>query len=171
MIYSIDHAVGVARDLSDRLSLRLSNQTGGSQLNSVRQTQDEWGYPVIVVSHAASEIEGAPVVWIRVTNLYEQSGSPEASPAGAPVDVFGNATLPFTPTVIQIATELVGAAGTAPIPSSQDYSTCLFEIARTGAVVAQYGQPNGTAVTEASITSANLVQVIKDIDNAFRGNT
>jgi hypothetical protein len=151
--------------------MRLSNQTGATQLNTVRQTSDEWGYPVIVISHAGVETESNPVVWVRVTNLFEQSGSPEASPAGAPVDIFGNATLPFTPTVIQIATELVGIAGTAPIPSAQDYSTCLFEIARTGAVVSQYGQPNGTAVTEASITSANLVQTLKDIDNAFRGNT
>jgi hypothetical protein len=171
MLYSVDHAVGVARDLSDRLTMRLENQTGATQLNTVRQTQDEWGYPVIVVSHNGSEIEGAPVVWIRLTNLFEQSGSPETSPAGAPIDIFGNATLPFTPTVAQIATELVGVAGTAPIPSTQDYSTCLFEISRTGTVVAQFGQPNGTAVTEASITSANQIQVLKDIDWGFKGNT
>ena len=36
MLYSIDHAVGVARDLADRLSLRLANNSG---LNFVRQSQ------------------------------------------------------------------------------------------------------------------------------------
>jgi hypothetical protein len=168
MLYSVDHAVGVARDLSDRLSLRMKNS---ATINTVRQTQDEWGYPIIVLSHAANEAEGQPVIWVRLTNLFEQSGSPETSPAGAPIDIFGNATLPFTPTVAQIAYELNTASPAVPFPTTGDYSTVLFEIARTGTVVQQYAQPNGTAVTEASIVSGNLVQELRDIDNAYRGNT
>jgi hypothetical protein len=169
MLYSLDHAVGIARDLSDRLNLRLDNQTGGSALNSVRQSQDEWGYPILVVSHGGVESESNPVIWIRITNLFEQSGSPEASPAGSPIDIFGNATLPFTPTVCQIAYEL-NVSG-APIPSAQDYSTCLFEISRTGMVVQQYAIANGTAVTEAAVNAASPVQTLKDIDWGFKGNT
>jgi len=166
MLFSVDHAVGVARDLADRLSLRFTNST---TINTVRQTSDEWGYPIIVLSHNATETEGNSVIWIRITNLFEQSGSPEASPAGAPVDIFGNATLPFTPTVSQVAYELT--SGGAPIPTTGDYSTCLFEVARTGTVVAQYAIANGTAVTEAAVTAATPVQTLKDIDWGFKGNT
>jgi hypothetical protein len=169
MLYSVDHAVGIARDLADRLTLRLGNQTAGTALNTVRQTQDEWGYPIIVVSHAGTETEGNPVVWIRITNLFEQSGSPETSPAGSPVDIFGNATLPFTPTVAQIAYELT--SGGAPEPTVTDYSTCLFEIARTGTVVQEYAIANGTAVTEAAVTAATPLITLKDIDWGFKGNT
>ncbi len=165
MLYSVDHCVGVARDLADRLSLRLSNQTAGTALNFVRQTQDENGYPIIVVSHGGTETEGNPVVWIRITNLFEYS----AGANGAPIDIFGNATLPFTPTVTQIAYELT--AGGAPEPTVTDYSTCLFEIARTGTVVQEYAIANGVAVTEAAVNAATPLITLKDIDWGNKGNT
>lgn len=175
MLYSVDKAVGLARDLSDRLNLRLNNQTGSTALNSVRQSQDEWGYPIIVVSHAGVETESNPVIWIRLSNLFEQRlvGGVETSPAGAPIDIFGNATLPFSPTVAQVAYELNGAG--APIPSTSDYSTCLFEIARIGTVVQQFAIANGTAVTEAAVTAqlnagTGPLSELKDIDWGYKGN-
>lgn len=172
MLYSIDHAVGVARDLADRLNLRLNNQTGGAALNAVAQQQDEYGYPILVVTHGGIASESNPVVWIRIANLYEQIAG--VSPAGAPVDIFGNATLPFSPTICQIAYEL-NAAG-APIPSAQDYSTCLFEIARTGMVVQQFAIANGTAVNEAAVNAQVVagtgpLQTLKDIDWGYKANT
>jgi len=236
MLYSIDHAVGIARDLADRLTLRLGNQTAGGALNTVTQSQDEFGYPVIFVTHGGSAAEGAPVVWMRITNLFEES----AGAAGAPIDVFGNATLPFTPTVCQIAYEITAAtftvssasatagavysnngqnytvestiasgttlvasgvgspaasgtltkvsgtgdatitfsaaSGLASIPASSDYSTCLFEIARTGCVVQQFNIANGTAVTEAAVNAqvtagTGPLATLKDIDWGFKGNT
>jgi len=165
MIYSVDHAVGLARDLADRLNLRLDNQTASGALNFVRQTQDENGYPIIVVSHGGTETEGNPVVWIRLANLFENS----AGTAGAPIDIFGNATLPFTPTICQIAYELT--SGGAPEPTVTDYSTCLFEIARTGVVVQEYAIANGTAVNETSVNAASPVATLKDIDWGYKGNT
>lgn len=173
MLYSVDHAVGVARDLADRLIIRFSNN---STINTVRQTQDEWGYPILVLSHNATETESNSVIWIRLTNLFEQRlvSGVETSPAGAPVDIFGNATLPFTPTVAQIAYELAG--GGAPIPTTSDYSTCLFEVARTGTVVQQFAIANGTAVTEAAVTAqlnagTGPLTELKDIDWGYKGNT
>lgn len=162
MLYSVDHAVGVARDLADRLSLRFSNST---TINFIRQAQDENGYPIIVASHGGNEAEGQPVVWIRLTNLFENS----AGANGAPIDIFGNATLPFTPTVAQIAYELT--SGGAPFPTTADYSVCLFEIARTGVVVSEYAIANGTAVTESAVNAATPVATLKDIDWGFKGNT
>lgn len=162
MLHSVDHCVGVARDLADRLSLRFSNNSG---INSIAQSQDENGYPIIVATHNGNASEGQPVVWIRLANLFEYSNGAN----GAPIDIFGNPTLPFTPTICQIAYELNGAG--APEPSTADYSTCLFEIARTGCVVQEYAIANGTAVTEAAVNAASPVQELKDIDNAYRGNT
>ena len=175
MLYSIDHSVGIARDLADRLSLRMKNQAGPA-INTVRQTQDEWGYPILVLSSGGTETEGSPVIWVRLTNLFEQRlvGGVETSPAGAPIDIFGNATLPFTPTVAQIAYELT--SGGAPEPSTSDYSTVLFEIARTGTVVQQFAIANGTAVTEAAVTAqlnagTGPLSELKDIDWGYKGNT
>ena len=162
MIFSTDHAIGVARDLQDRLQLRLSNNTG---LNTVVAGQDAFGYPTLYVSHNGVITESNPVVWIRLTNLFEQS----AGANGAPIDIFGNATLPFTPTVCQIAYELT--SGGAPEPTVTDYSTCLFEIARTGMVVQEYAIANGTAVTEAAVNAATPLVTLKSIDWGFLGNT
>lgn len=172
MLYSTDHAVGVARDLADRLSLRLGNQTAGGALNTVTQSQDEFGYPILVITHGGTATEGSPVVWIRLTNLFEQIAG--VSPAGSPIDIFGNATLPFTPTVAQIAYELT--SGGAPEPTVTDYSTCLFEIARTGCVVQEFAIANGTAVNETSVNAqvtagTGPLITLKDIDWAFKGNT
>ena len=87
----------------------------------------------------------------------------------SPTDVFGNLSLPFTPTVAQIAYELT--SGGAPEPTVTDYSTCLFEIARTGTVVQEYAIANGTAVTETSVNAATPLITLKDIDWGFKGNT
>ena len=165
MNYSVDHAVGVARDLADRLNLRLDNQTGGSALNNVVQSQDELGYPILIVTHGGSAVEGAPVIWIRLTNLNEYPVAGD----GHPVDVFGNASMPFSPTICQMAYEL--SSGGVPIPSTVDFSTCLFEIARTGVVVQEYAIANGTAVTEAAVNAASPALTLKDIDWGFKGNT
>lgn len=169
MLYSIDHCVGVARDLADRLSLRMKNST---TINTVRQTQDAVGYPILVLSHGGTETESNPVVWVRLTNLFEQIAG--VSPAGAPIDIFGNATLPFTPTVTQVAYELT--SGGATIPSTSDYSTVLFEVARTGTVVQQFAIANGTAVTETTVDAqitagTGPLSELKDIDWRYSGNT
>lgn len=154
-LYSVDHSVGAARDLADRLSLRFTNGTG---LNTVRQTQDAQGWPELFISHNGVETESNPVVFIRLSNI----------DVGA-IDIFGNSTLPFTPTQTQIAYELNGAG--APIPTTADYTTCLFEIARMGTVVQEIAVANGTAVTYTSVQAATPVQTLKDIDWGYKGNT
>src|ERR1700688_4183767 len=154
-LFSIDHAVGLARDLSDRLSLRFA---GGSGLNTVRQTQDANYWPEIFVSHGGNEAEGQPVVYIRIMD----------ADVGAK-DVFGNSTFPFTPTTTQIAYEFT--AGGFPEPTVTDYSTCLFEVARMGTIVQEFAIANGSAVTEANVNAATPLQTLKDVDWGFKGNT
>lgn len=153
-LYSLDHAIGVARDLQDRLTLRMANNTG---INTVRATQDVMGWPVLVLSHAGTETESNPVIWIRLMNINPTT------------DIFGNTTYPFTPTELQFAYELNGAG--APIPSTADYTTAMFESVRPGTVFQEIAIANGTAVTEASVNAATPVQTLKDIDWGFKGNT
>lgn len=161
MLYSIDHAVGVARDLADRLSLRLSN---GSGLNFVRQTSTTSasaagaGWPLLFVSRNGNESEGQPVVGIRITDIN----------VGA-VDIFGNATLPFTPTQCEIAYELT--SGGAPEVAIGDLMLCAFEVTRTGMVEIIETIANGNAVNEANMNSATIIENLKDIDWGFKGNT
>ena len=155
MLYSVDHSVGIARDLADRLTLRFTNNSG---LNTVTQSQDENGYPILVVTSGGNAAEGQPVIWMRVWNIN----------VGA-TDIFGNSTLPFTPTQIQFAYELTSSG--APTPATTDFSTCLFECAKTGAVISEYAIAHGTAVTETAVNAASPAITLKDIDWGYKGNT
>jgi len=153
-LYSIDHAVGVARDLQDRLSLRMANSAG---INTWRAAQDAMGWPELFGSHGGNEAEGQPVLFIRLMNINPTT------------DIFGNTTYPFTPTQTQLAYELNSAG--APFPTTADYTTAAFEITRTGTVFQEIAIANGTAVTEASVNAATPVQTLKSIDWGFQGNT
>ncbi len=157
MLYSIDKAVGLARDLADEFKIRLSN---GSGLNTVRQAQDAQGWPMIFLSHNGNEAEAQPVIALRIKNI----------DVGA-TDIFGNSTLPFAPHQCEIAYELT--SGGAPIPTIPDYTTVVFQVSRTGVIVDEEAIANGTAVTEASMNAAQAAGptlVLKDIDWRNSGN-
>jgi len=159
MLYSIDHTVGVARDLADDFRMRF--QPSASGLNTVRQTQDAQGWPVIFLSHNATESESNPVICLRIKNI----------DVGA-IDIFGNSTLPFTPHQCEIAFELNGAG--APIPTTSDFSVVLAQVVRTGVIIAEEAIANGSAVTVANMDialAAGPTLVIKDIDWRNQGNT
>lgn len=158
MLYSIDHAVGVARDLADDFKMRMSNS---STINTVRQAQDANGWPMIFLSHNGVETESNPVICVRLMNINVNA-----------TDIFGNATLPFTPTQAEIAYELT--SGGAPIPVTADLTTVIFQVTRTGVIIINEPIANGTAVTEASMNAAlaaGPAQVLKDIDWGNKGNT
>ena len=159
MLYSIDHAVGVARDLADDFRMRFSN---GAGINTVRQSQDANGWPMLFLSHNANEAEGQAVIALRLMNI----------DVGAK-DVFGNASLPFTPTQCEIAYELSTVPG--PFPSVSDYTVVVFQVARTGMIIVEEVIANGTAITEAAmnaaLAAATPAQILRDIDWRNSGNT
>jgi hypothetical protein len=159
MLYSIDHSVGIARDLADDFKMRFQPSAAG--LNTVRQAQDANGWPMVFLSHNANEAEAQPVIVVRIMNIN----------VGA-TDIFGNSTLPFTPHQAEIAFELNGAG--APIPTTSDLSTVIFQVTRTGVIVEEEAIANGTAVTEASMNAAQVAGptlVLRDIDWRNSGNT
>lgn len=153
-LYSTDHSLGLARDLTDRLTLRMENNSG---INTFTQQVDSAGWPEIVASHGGTVSESNPVVLIRFIDLQQAT------------DIFGNTTYAFTPTTGQLAYELT--SGGAPIPSAADLFTITSELTRDGTVLQQYAVPNGTAVTDAQFTAANLVQTLNNIDFGPLGNT
>lgn len=157
MLYSIDHAVGVARDLADDFRMRFA---GSSTIDTVRQSQDSAGWPVLFLSDGGNEAAGQPVIALRLKNIN----------VGAS-DIFGNASLPFTPTQCEFAFELNGAG--RPFPSTADFSIVLAQVARTGVIIAEEAIANGTAVTVAAMDAAeaSASPVIKDIDWGNKGNT
>jgi hypothetical protein len=146
LLYSIDHCVGAARDLADRLNLRLDNQTAAGNVNQIQQTQDEYGYPILILSHGGTQTEGNPVIWIRITNLFEPISG--VSPAGSPVDVFGNATMPFTPSIAQIAYEITAAT---------------FTVSSASATVGAVYSNNGVNFTVASTIASQTTLVMNGV--------
>lgn len=158
MLYSIDKAVGLARDLADEFKERMSNS---ATINSVRQAQDSAGWPMIFLSRNLNEAEGQPVICLRIKNI----------DVGA-VDIFGNATLPFAPHQCEIAYEMSATAG-LPLPVTADLVVAFFQATRTGVIIENEPIANGTAVNEASMNAAQAAgpaQVLKDIDWRNSGN-
>ena len=158
-IYSIDKAVGLARDLADRLKIRFSN---GAGINTVRQSQDANGWPLIFLSAGANEVAGQPVIGIRIQNI----------DVGAK-DVFGNATQPFAPHQAEIAFELDSDGAIGQFAVMADWATAFFEVSRMGTIVIVEPLADGQAVTEAHMNTALAAgpsTVLKDIDWRNSGN-
>jgi hypothetical protein len=153
MLYSTTKAIALARDLSDKFNLRLKNST---TLNTVRQTQDANGWPMIFVSVDGNEAEGQPVLCVRIMNINPGS-----------VDIFGNSTLPFAPHQIEFAYELT--SGGYPIPAYKDLFVCQTDTSRIGAIMIDKAIANGTAVTEASLNAAAAVVTVNDVDWPNKG--
>ena len=155
MLYSIDKAVGLARDLADEFKMRFAN---GAGLNTVRQAQDTAGWPMIFLSVNGNEAEGHPVIGLRIKNI----------DVGA-TDIFGNATLPFAPHQCEVAFEINSGV---PIPSTSDLTTVIFQVSRTGVILAEEAI-NGVAINQASMDAALAAgpsPVLKDIDWRNSGN-
>jgi hypothetical protein len=151
---STSKAVGLSRDLHDRLALRTK---GSASINTIREAMDAQGWPMLFCSVGGNEAAGQPVIGIRIKNI----------DVGA-VDNFGNATLPFAPHNCEIAYELNGAG--APTPSAKDLVLAVVECSKMGTIISQEAIANATAVSEASMNASSPISVIKDIDWSNLGN-
>jgi hypothetical protein len=148
MLTSPQKIQAIARDLGNRLFLRLQN---GAGLNFIRYAQDSLGAPELFLSHGGNEAEGQPVVLIYLQQISMVSN-----------DIFGNPELAYAPSLSQVAYELNSAG--APIPSQSDLLTIEFELIPFGMRQQLIQIANGTAVTAAAAEAA--VPVI-DLDNLY----
>ena len=154
MLFSTDKAVALARDLADEFKIRFSN---GAVINTVRQSQDSQGWPMIFLSKDGNEANAQPIIVLRIKNIDVHA-----------LDVFGNSTLPFAPHRCEIAFQL-SALGAA-LPNRLDYTKVVFQVSRTGMIIVEKEIADGTPVSEASMNAAEPSLVIKDIDWRNSGN-
>lgn len=151
-MFSNAKAIALVRDLSDKLSKRLANNSG---LNTIVQSfaTDAQGaqWPVLTISHNGNVAEGQPVVIIEISNVDMVSR-----------DVFGNPTEAYAPHVLQFGYEL--ASGGAPLPARGDVAVCEYEAIMTGVRFQLKEIANATAVTA---TSLNAAAAIADLDDMY----
>jgi hypothetical protein len=141
-------AVALARDLSDKLAKRFA--PGAAGLNTVRSAFDANGWPMLFISHNASEAEGQPVVLIRIKNVDAVSK-----------DIFGNATSAYAPHTLELAYEL--ASSNDPEPTLADLEIAKYESQKLGCRYQEKQIANGTAVTEAAINAATPSNDLEDL--------
>jgi len=148
MITSPQKIQAIARDLGNRLAIRLAS---GAGLNTIRYAQDANGAPELFLSHGGNEAEGQPVVLIYLQQVPMVSN-----------DIFGNPELAYAPSLSQVAYELNSAG--APIPAQADLLTIEFELIPFGMRQQLIQIANGTAVTAAAAEAATPVI---DLDNLY----
>lgn len=138
MIISNQKLQSIARDLGNRLAIRLAN---GSGVNTVRYAADSQGGQLLFLSHNANESEGQPVILIYLQQISMVSN-----------DIFGNPELAYAPSLSQVAYEL--DSNGKPIPAMSDIFTVEFELIPFGMREQLLQIANGTAVTQASAAAA-----------------
>lgn len=145
---SVAKAQALVRDLSDKISKRYA---GSSTINTVRIAADANGWPMIFLSIGGSEVEGASVIVIRISN-----------PNAVTKDILGLSTFAYAPHLLEFAYELT--SGGFPIPSAKDLIIAEFEAIKTGVKFELKAIANGTAVTE---TSLNAATPVIDLDELY----
>lgn len=144
---SVAKAQALIRDMSDKLKVRYA---GSSTIDTVRQTQDAQGWPMLFLSDAANEAAGQPVIAIRIRAVDAVSK-----------DVFGNDLIAFAPHKLEVAYELTGANN--PIPADVDLLIAEYESIKTGVAIQLKELANGTAVNEANIDAAAVAIELEDL--------
>jgi hypothetical protein len=148
MITSPQKIQAVARDLGNRLAIRLANNAG---LNTIRYAMDANGGPQLFISHNGVETESNPVVLVWLSQISMQS-----------TDIFGNPELAYTPSLSQVAYELNSAG--APIPAQADLLTIEWELIPFGIAQQLIQIANGTAVSAAAVSATAPVV---SLDNLY----
>ena len=141
MFISPNKAQSLARDLSNRLTLRIANSASG-RLNTIAQSFDSNGFPVLTLSRGGTVTEGSPVAIIYIV------GVPMVSK-----DIFGNSQIAAAPHITYVGFELTSTAND-PIIKLFDISAILFEVIPMGTQLQFVAIPNGTAVTLANLLTA-----------------
>lgn len=149
MITSNQTPIALMRDLADKLKVRFPASASG--INTIRAAFDANSMPELFLSHAASEVEGQPVIYIRVAQVSAVSA-----------DIFGNALLAYAPHQLQIAYELRSNGDS--FPAHADLFKAEYEALKMGVKVQFIEIANGTAVTEANVNAATP---IADLDELY----
>lgn len=139
---SFSKAESIIRDLKDELELR----QGATGFDTVRQTKDADGWPMLILSKSANEAAGQPVIGIHL------KGDSAVS-----TDIFGNAIAALAPHTMKFAyedTEVTDAdlLHIMVLAARKHFKVALCQVA---------------AVTEANTVAATPSVIIDDL--LFRG--
>jgi hypothetical protein len=137
-------AVAWMRDLKERLELRIN---GSSTIDTITESFDTNGWPILTLSDGGVVTAGNPVVLLRIKAIDAVSK-----------DIFGNALVAFCPHELEIAYELDGAEGE---PSRKDLAVIFAEIFQLGIKVLVKEVADATAVDETSLNSTAVAQAIE----------
>ena len=151
---SVNKAQATMRDLKEKLDLRYAN---GAAINSSRLAADASGWPMLFLSVSGNEAEGQPVIALRIKGL--QVPAP---------DQFQQVQFAYAPHTLELAREDGAVAGHG-IPLDSDLLKAMFECTKTGITVLEKEIANGTAVTEASMNAASVVNELNDLYWPNRG--
>lgn len=141
---SVAKAEALFRDLKEKLEFRLS---GSSTIDTVAESKDSNGWPILTLSDGGAVAAGNPVIVLRAKSINAVSK-----------DVFGNNLIAFTPHELEIAYELDGTEGE---PSRIDLSIVMLEASKLGMKIAIKEIADGTAVDETSIDAASATKEIE----------
>ena len=150
MIISPQKIQAVARDLGNRLAIRLQNNSG---LNTVTYASDSQGGQILTLSHNGTVTEGSPVALVYLQQIPMVSN-----------DIFGNAELAYTPSTSSLSYELT--SGGYPIPAAADLDTIKWELFPFGIAYNLAPIANGTAVTPAAAL-ASLAAPTASLDQLY----
>ena len=135
---SLAKAQATMRDLKERLEKRVQ---GSSSIDTVRATADSEGWPMLILSDAANESAGQPVIALRLKAVDAVSK-----------DVFGNALKAFSPHEMEVAFELDSSEAE---PSRRDIIKVMIEVAKLGHKVIVKQIADGTAVSASSMDATS----------------
>lgn len=141
-------ANGIIRRLNENIAPAIANSASG-RVNSVRQTADANGYPMLILSRNGNEAEGQPVIAIRVLQMDAISK-----------DVFGNSLNAYSPVLGQMSYELDNTAQAKV--QIKDLEKIMFQVSRAGMQVQMIEIAAGTAVTAANMNAASAAETYDD---------
>lgn len=135
---SFAKAESIIRDLKDEFTLRTK---GSATIDTVRQTRDAAGWPMLILSNGGVETAGSDVIAIRLK-----------ADSAVSTDIFGNAMAALAPHTMDVAYEL-DATG-KPEPTNADLAMVMIVASRKSFKTALKALADGTAVTPANVAAA-----------------
>lgn len=134
------------RGLKESLGYRFKDS---ATIDTVRETIDSNGFPMLFCSDAGNEAAAQPVIAIRIKPIDAVSK-----------DIFGNQLYAFAPHVLEFAYELDGTEGE---PSRKDIIKAMFECAKLGMKIEVKEIADGTAVSATSMDATSATEIEYDI--------
>lgn len=143
---SVAKAEAWMRDLKEKLEFRIA---GSSSIDTIAESKDANGWPMLKLSDGGVVTAGSPVVLLRIKSIDAVSK-----------DVFGNSLVAFAPHELEVAYEL---DSTEAEPSRIDLAIIFAEVFQMGIKVLIKEVADATAVDETSLNATAVAKAIEPV--------